>query len=202
MSFFRKRSADGATDRWIVVGLGNPGSRYAETRHNVGAMVVDLMVGRSSGSLKSHKSGCLIAEGTLGESRFVLARPTSYMNLSGRPVRQLAGFYKVEPEQIVLIHDELDVPFGDVRVKVGGGTAGHNGLKSVAEHLGTKEFPRIRFGVGRPRGGRDAASWVLERFSGSERKDLPDLLATAADAVETLIEQGAEKAMNAFNTRS
>ena len=201
MSFFRKKGPEDGGDRWIVAGLGNPGAKYEDTRHNAGAMVLDVLLSRTGGSLKSHKSGCLIAEVNVEGSRVVLARPTSYMNLSGRPVRQLATFYKVPAEQIVIVHDELDVPFGDIRVKVGGGTAGHNGLKSVAEHLGSKDFPRVRFGVGRPRGGRDAASWVLERFSGSERKELPELLSTAADATETLITEGPEKAMNTHNTR-
>ncbi|MGI8775728.1 MAG: aminoacyl-tRNA hydrolase [Actinomycetota bacterium] len=202
MSLFRKRSygSDGI-DRWIVVGLGNPGAKYADTRHNAGARVLEVLLGRLGGSLKSHKSGCLIAEGSLAANRVVLARPTSYMNLSGRPVRQLKDFYKAPFERVLVVHDELDVPFGDIRVKVGGGTAGHNGLKSLSDHLGTKDFPRIRIGIGRP-AGRDAASWVLERFSGSERKDLPDILERAADAVESFIEQGPDRTMNAFNTRT
>jgi peptidyl-tRNA hydrolase, PTH1 family len=202
MSFFRKKAPESdGPDRWVVVGLGNPGAKYEDTRHNAGARVLEVLLERMGASLKSHKSGCLIAEGSMGDSRVVLARPTSYMNLSGRPVRQLADFYKVPAERVLVVHDELDVPFDDVRVKVGGGTAGHNGLKSVSDHLGTKDFPRIRVGIGRP-AGRDAASWVLERFSGSERKDLPDILERAADAVESYLTQGPERTMNTFNARA
>lgn len=197
MSLFRKSASDG---RWLVIGLGNPGERYAATRHNAGAMVIDEVAQRLGTKLKSHRSGCLVAEGLLSGEKLVAARPTSYMNESGRPVRQLAAFYKTPPGKVIVVHDELDIPFGDIRVKEGGGTAGHNGLKSVAAHLGTKDFSRIRFGIGRPRGG-DAVDYVLQRFSGSERKDLPDLLTRAVDVVERILEQGTERAMNEFNTR-
>ena len=197
MSLFRKSPSD---ERWLVIGLGNPGERYAATRHNAGAMVIDEVTQRLGTKLKSHRSGCLVAEGLLCGEKLVAARPTSYMNESGRPVRQLAAFYKTPPGKVIVVHDELDIPFGDIRVKEGGGTAGHNGLKSVASHLGTKDFPRIRFGIGRPRGG-DAVDYVLQRFSGSERKDLPDLLTRAVDVVERILEHGTERAMNEFNTR-
>jgi PTH1 family peptidyl-tRNA hydrolase len=163
-------------------------------------MVAARLAEQLGTKLKSHKSGCLIAEGRLGEEPAAVAVTTTYMNESGRPVRQLASFYKTGPDRMIVVHDELDVPFGQVRVKVGGGTAGHNGLKSVANHLSSKDFIRIRFGIGRPRGA-DAAGYVLERFSGSERKDLPDLIEQAADAVEAVISSGPETAMNEFNTR-
>lgn len=197
MGIFSK-SGDG---RWVVVGLGNPGEKYAGTRHNAGALVVDVLVERTSGKLKSHRSGCATSEGNLLGESLVLARPVSYMNESGRPVRQLMGFYKSPLERLIVIHDELDIPFGEIRIKEGGGTAGHNGLKSLASHLGSKDFLRVRFGVGRPRGG-DAADYVLQRFSGSERRDLDDHLGRAADAVERILEVGSERAMNEFNTRS
>ena len=196
MGIFSK-SGDG---RWVVVGLGNPGEKYAGTRHNAGALVIDVLAARISSKLKSHKSGCATAEGHLAGESAVLARPMSYMNESGRPVRSLMSFYKSPLERLIVVHDELDIPFGEVRVKEGGGTAGHNGLKSLASHMGSKDFVRVRFGIGRPRGG-DAADYVLQRFSGSERRDLDDLLGHAADAVERIIEVGTEKAMNEFNTR-
>jgi peptidyl-tRNA hydrolase, PTH1 family len=200
MSFLRRRAQEG-DGRWVVVGLGNPGDRYAATRHNAGVVVVEELVRRVGGKLKNHRSGCLVVEGHLGGESCVVARTTSYMNESGRPVRQLATFYKTEVEQLIVVHDELDIPFGEIRVKSGGGTAGHNGLKSVAQHMSSKDFIRVRFGIGRPRGGGDPVSYVLDRFSGSERKELPSLVDRAADAVEKVIGSGVEAAMNEFNTR-
>ena len=201
MPLFRRSSSEEG-GRWLVVGLGNPGDRYARTRHNVGAMVVHELLARTSSKLKSHKSGMLIAEVNLAGSPLVLARSTGYMNETGRPLGQLARFYKTPTEQLVVVHDELDIPFGDVRVKIGGGTAGHNGLKSVGNHLSTKEFPRVRVGVSRPTGRLEAADYVLQEFSGAERKELPEIIERAADAVERLITEGAERAMNEFNTRA
>lgn len=196
MSFFRRRP-DASTDRWVVVGLGNPGSKYAGNRHNIGAVVIEEIASERGANLKSHKSGCLAGE----VAGVVLARPTSYMNESGRPVAALLRFYKTPPSHLVVVHDELDIPFGDIRVKVGGGVAGHNGLKSVAQHLGTKEFVRIRFGISRPPGQRDAADHVLSDFAKRERDDLPALIDEAKAAVETIVEHGVERAMNETNTR-
>ena len=196
MSFFRRRP-DASTDRWVVVGLGNPGSKYAGNRHNIGAVVIEEIASERGAKLKSHKSGCLAGE----VAGVVLARPTSYMNESGRPVAALLRFYKTPPSHLVVVHDELDIPFGDIRVKVGGGVAGHNGLKSVAQHLGTKEFVRIRFGISRPPGQRDAADHVLSDFAKRERDDLPALIDEAKAAVETIVEHGVERAMNETNTR-
>jgi PTH1 family peptidyl-tRNA hydrolase len=201
MSLFR-RSARADTDRWIVVGLGNPGEKYSSTRHNVGAMVIDALLARAAATLRSHKSGCLIAETTIAEERTVLARPTTYMNDSGRPVRELARWYKVPPVQLVVVHDELDIPFEEVRVKVGGGTAGHNGLGSIASHLGTRDFIRVRVGIGRPRGRSGATGHVLDAFSSTERKELPFVIERAADAVTAILGAGPESAMNEFNTKA
>jgi PTH1 family peptidyl-tRNA hydrolase len=201
MSLFRRSSRDGDS-RWIVVGLGNPGEKYSETRHNMGAMVIDVLLGRASASLKSHKSGCLIAETNVAGEKTVLARPTTYMNDSGRPVRELARWYKAEPEHLVVIHDELDIGFDEVRIKDGGGTAGHNGLGSIASHLGTRDFVRVRVGIGRPKGRGGAVGHVLNGFSKEERKELPFVLERAADAVESIIGEGIEKAMNHFNTKA
>jgi peptidyl-tRNA hydrolase, PTH1 family len=197
--FRRHRSGDG-DDRWLVVGLGNPGDRYAQTRHNLGAMTLDLLLDRTDASLKSHKSGCLVAEVTLAGERVVLARPTTYMNESGRPVGQLLRFYRAAAEKLIVVHDELDIPFGEVRVKFGGGTAGHNGLNSIVPHLRTKDFARVRVGIGRP-GGEGAVAKVLDAFSRAEREELPSVLERAADAAESIVERGLDRTMNEFNTR-
>ncbi|MFN2593631.1 MAG: aminoacyl-tRNA hydrolase [Actinomycetota bacterium] len=202
MPLFRRSDLDRGSggDRWVLVGLGNPGSDYESTRHNAGAMALQEMASRHHATLKRHKSGCLVAETTLDGSRVVLARPTSYMNESGRPVRALMDWYKAKPENLIVLHDEMDVPFGEVRIKDGGGTAGHNGLGSIVNHLSTKDFLRVRIGVGRPRG-RDAVDHVLAGFSAAQRKELPFLVGTAADAAERIVTVGAERAMNEINTR-
>ncbi|HEX2240544.1 MAG TPA: aminoacyl-tRNA hydrolase [Actinomycetota bacterium] len=199
MKLFR-RSPD-ARDRWIIVGLGNPGERYATNRHNAGAMVLHELLERASARLKSHKSGCLVSEVNVGGQSAVLARPMSYMNESGRPIRELLRWYKVGPERLIVVHDELDVPFGEVRLKSGGGTAGHNGLASLASHLGTKDFLRVRVGISRPPGRQDPADYVLSDFSAAQKKELSDLLGRAADAVERIVQEGAQSAMNEFNAR-
>ena len=186
-------------ERWIVVGLGNPGERHAGNRHNAGAMALEVMLRRAGVSLRRHRSGALVGEGTLGGKRVVLARPTTYMNDSGRPVQGLLRWYKCPLERLIVIHDELDIPFGQVRVKQGGGTAGHNGLRSLVSHLSGPGFNRIRIGISRPRAGRDAVGYVLSDFSGAERKELSDVLERAADAAERVVEAGTEAAMNKFN---
>jgi PTH1 family peptidyl-tRNA hydrolase len=179
------------------VGLGNPGSTYAGNRHNVGAMVLDVLGERVGGSFKRHKARAAVLEGRLGVlpggrpgPRVVLAKPASYMNESGGPVAGLAQFYGVDPKQLVVVHDELDIPFGDLRLKLGGGEGGHNGLRSVSRSLGTRDYLRVRVGVGRPPGRMDAADYVLRDFSGTERKELGVLLEEAADAVELLLLHG------------
>ena len=197
MSFFRRDHHDGG--RWIIAGLGNPGPKYADTRHNVGAMVLDDLVQRTGASMKRHKAGAFVGETNLAGERVVLARSVGYMNESGRPVGALARFYKTPPEQVIVIYDEMDIPFGEVRLKFGGGVAGHNGARSVRDHLGTPDFVRVRTGIGRPRD--EAIDHVLDRFTGSQRKELPDLIQRAADAVERVLEVGVERAMNEINTR-
>ncbi|MPZ68771.1 MAG: aminoacyl-tRNA hydrolase [Actinobacteria bacterium] len=190
-----------AGDRWIVVGLGNPGPKYERTRHNAGVMVLRELLERTGRTLKNHKSGAAIAECEISGEKVVLARLSSYMNESGRPLGALCKFFKTPAERLIVVHDELDVPFGDVRIKLGGGTAGHNGVKSVAQHLGTKDFIRVRVGVSRPRGQGDAIDYVLNEFTGTERKELPGIISTAADAVEAILADGPERAMNTINTR-
>ncbi|SFI23698.1 MULTISPECIES: aminoacyl-tRNA hydrolase [Microbacterium] len=179
-------------DTWLVVGLGNPGPRYEMTRHNVGQMVVDELAARRSETLRAHKANARVAETWLrpGAAKIVLAKPNSFMNVSGGPVSALASFYGVPAERVVVIHDELDIPFDSLKLKVGGGHGGHNGVRDVAKALGTADFPRVRVGIGRPPGRQDPADWVLDAFGGSERKDLPLVLSDAADAVEQLIAEG------------
>jgi len=189
----------GVAERWIVAGLGNPGPEYAGNRHNAGHMVVALLAERAGARFKAHRSGCDIAEIRLGQAPVTLAVPRSYMNLSGRPVATLAAFYKLPAERLVVIHDELDIGFGSIRLKQGGGDNGHNGLRSITQTLGTPGYYRVRFGIGRPPGRMDAASFVLRDFSTPERKELPFLLDRAADAAEALITQGLAPAQNLYH---
>jgi peptidyl-tRNA hydrolase, PTH1 family len=186
-------------DRWIIAGLGNPGPEYANTRHNAGQMVLALLAERIGAKFKAHRSRCDIAEGRLGNQPVTLARPLSYMNLSGQPIASLATFYKVPPERLVVIHDELDIPFGTLRLKLGGGDNGHNGLRSISQSLGTRDYYRVRFGIGRPPGRMDAANFVLKDFSTAERKDLPWAIDRAADATEDLLARGLTEAQNRYH---
>lgn len=181
----------------LVVGLGNPGPQYARTRHNVGFMVADLLAARIGAAFSVHKkSGAEIVTGLLGGHRVVLAKPRTYMNESGRQVGPLAAFYSVPPADVVVVHDELDIAFGKIRLKLGGGEGGHNGLRSVANALGTKEFQRVRIGIGRPPGRKDPAAFVLEPFSARERDEVPTICEQAADATQLLVELGLEPAQN------
>jgi PTH1 family peptidyl-tRNA hydrolase len=188
-----------ADEPYLVVGLGNPGPSYAGNRHNAGAMVVDLLAERLGGRFKAHKGRADVVEGRLGGQRVVLAKPRSYMNTSGGPVASLRQFYKVPLDQVVVVHDELDLPYGTVRLKLGGGDNGHNGLRSITGSAGGKDYLRVRLGVGRPPGRQDPADFVLRDFSAAERKDLGVYVDRAADAVEALVAQGLESAQNAFH---
>src|SRR6478735_2190280 len=181
----------------LVVGLGNPGPNYAKTRHNLGFMVADILADRVGSGFKVHKrSGAEVTTGRLGGRSVVLAKPRTYMNESGRQVGPLANFYSVAPADVITIHDELDIDFGRIRLKLGGGEGGHNGLRSVASALGTKDFQRVRVGVGRPPGRKDPAAYVLENFSAVERPEVPTICEQAADAVELLLAQALEPAQN------
>ena len=177
---------------WLVVGLGNPGPKYATTRHNVGQMVVDELASRRGEAFREHKAGARVVETWVrpGGDKLVLAKPNSFMNVSGAPVGALARFYSVNPERIVLVHDELDIPFDTIKLKIGGGHGGHNGIRDVARVLTTPDFPRVRVGIGRPPGRQDPADWVLAPFGAAERPNLPILISDAADAVEQLVEEG------------
>ena len=188
-----------ADDRFLVVGLGNPGPTYAGNRHNAGFLVLDLLAERIGGRFKAHKGRADIVEGRLNGAPIVLMKPKAYMNESGGPVVALSRFYKVPVERIAVVHDELDLPFGTVRLKRGGGEGGHNGLRSTTSALGSKEYARVRFGIGRPPGRQDPADYVLRDFSAAERKDLAFEVDRAADAVEMLIADGLEAAQNQFH---
>jgi PTH1 family peptidyl-tRNA hydrolase len=186
-------------ERWIIVGLGNPGPEYASTRHNAGQMVIALLAERMSARFKAHRTRCEIAEGRLAGQLVTVARPRSYMNLSGGPVGALAAFYKLPAARVIVVHDELDVPFGAVRLKLGGGDNGHNGLRSITAALGTRDYYRVRFGIGRPPGRMDPAAYVLKEFSAAERKELPIEVDRCADAVEALLTKGLAAAQNDFH---
>jgi PTH1 family peptidyl-tRNA hydrolase len=191
-----------ADERFVVVGLGNPGPRYAATRHNLGYRVVSLLAQRMAGRfkvLKMPSARVEVVEGRLAGHPVVLVRPLSYMNDSGAPVAGVARYYKVPPEQVVIVHDELDLPFGSMRLKPGGGDAGHNGLRSITVALGSSEYNRVRVGIGRPPGRTSGADYVLREFAAAERAELPYEIDRAADAVETLLGDGLEAAQNDYN---
>jgi PTH1 family peptidyl-tRNA hydrolase len=183
---------------WLVVGLGNPGPKYAGNRHNAGFLVLDELAGRVGGRFKAHKGRADVIEGRVAGEQRALAKPKSYMNESGGPVARLRDFYKVPVDRIVVVHDELDIPFGAIRLKRGG-TESHNGPRSISRALGSKEYLRVRVGIGRPPGRQDPADYVLKDFGGTERKDLPFLLDRGADAVEALLTQTLEQAQNTFH---
>ena len=189
------------TDTWLIVGLGNPGAEYAHNRHNVGQMILDELAARIGSGFKSHKSRAQVLEGRLGIGgpRVVLAKPVSYMNVSGGPVSALCRFYDIEPGHVIAVHDEIDIPFNTVKLKLGGGEGGHNGLRDISKALATKEYLRVRVGVGRPPGRMDTADFVLKDFSGSEKKELPFLIDTAADAAEALVRDGLLAAQQEFH---
>lgn len=183
----------------VVVGLGNPGPGYADTRHNVGFRVVDLLATRMGGRFSRHRANADVLEDRLSGRRVVLAKPRTYMNLSGGPVAGLVRYYRVEPSELVVVHDDLDLGFGVIRLKRGGGEGGHNGLRSISSALGTRDYLRVRVGIGRPPGRQDPADYVLSRFSSTERTELGVVLELAADAVETLLSEGLERAQNRFH---
>ncbi|KNX38009.1 aminoacyl-tRNA hydrolase [Luteipulveratus halotolerans] len=195
-------------DTWLVVGLGNPGASYAGNRHNVGAMVIDELAQRGGATLRTHKARARAAEVRLGTlpggapcPKAVVAVPLTYMNESGGPVAGLMNFFKVPAERLIVVHDELDIDFAQLRLKLGGGEGGHNGLRSITKSAGTKDYLRVRVGIGRPPGRMDAAAYVLKDFSPSERKELDFLLPDAADAVERLVHDGLTTAQNVVHAR-
>jgi PTH1 family peptidyl-tRNA hydrolase len=195
------RKAPVETNQWLVVGLGNPGPGYAGNRHNVGQMVVSEVASRLGASFKAGRGNAFVAEGRIGDARVVLAKPLSFMNLSGGPTSSLLKYFKIDVSRLVVVHDELDIPFDDVRLKLGGGNGGHNGIRDITSALGTPDFIRVRVGIGRPPGRQDAAAFVLRDFAGSERALLPSLVSDAADAVELVVTEGLTAAQLKFHTK-
>ncbi|MER5635987.1 aminoacyl-tRNA hydrolase [Kitasatospora sp. NPDC002227] len=187
------------TGPWLIVGLGNPGESYARNRHNIGFMVADLLAQRIGAKFKAHKSRAQVAEGRLAGQRVVLAKPMTFMNLSGGPTTALRDFYKAPTGSIVAVHDELDIDYAALRLKLGGGDNGHNGLKSITKSLGP-DYYRVRCGVGRPPGRMEVADFVLKDFSSAERKELDWFVDRAADAVEAVISEGLERAQSTYNS--
>ncbi|WP_449283344.1 aminoacyl-tRNA hydrolase [Leucobacter sp.] len=205
--FWRKRrkTEDRVSgDSWLIVGLGNPGAKYEATRHNVGQMALDVLADRVGGRFSPHKTGSRIADGRVrpGGPKLILAKSNGYMNTSGGPVSALAKYFDVPPDRIIVIHDELDLPFDSVKLKQGGGHGGHNGLRDIAKALGTPEFLRVRVGIGRPPGQQDPADYVLRPFGAGERSTLPVLLEDAADAAESLVDEGLLAAQQRFHGRT
>ncbi len=188
-----------ADDRWLIVGLGNPGPEHAGNRHNVGFMCADLLAAQIGSTFKRDRSRAMAASGRLAGVPVTLAKPLSFMNLSGGAVASLRAFYKLPTDHVVVLHDELDLPFGSIRLKLGGGDNGHNGLRSVTAKLGSRDYHRVRIGVGRPPGRMDPADFVLRNFTAAERRELPDILGRSADAVQALIASGLAAAQNEFH---
>lgn len=188
-------------DAWLIVGLGNPGAKYEATRHNVGQLALDVLADRRSARFAPHKTGARVAECFLspGGPRLILAKSNGYMNTSGGPVSALAKYFDVPAERIVVLHDELDLPFDTLKLKQGGGHGGHNGLRDIAKALGTPDFLRVRIGIGRPPGQQDPADFVLKPFSSGERDALAVLLEDAADASESLVSDGLLAAQQRFH---
>ncbi len=192
------------SDAWLVVGLGNPGPKYETTRHNVGQMALDVLADRRGSKFAAHKTHSRVAEGFLrpGGPKLVLAKSNGYMNTSGGPVSALAKYFGVPADRVIVLHDELDLPFDTIKVKQGGGHGGHNGLRDIAKALDTPEYLRVRIGIGRPPGQQDPADFVLKPFASSELSTLAVLLEDAADAVEALVDEGLLATQQRFHGRS
>ncbi len=197
-----------STDMWLVVGLGNPGPKYAGNRHNIGAMILDAMSLEMAGSFVRHKARAQVLDGRLGIGpggapgpRVILAKPETYMNVSGAPVAALSTFYSVPPEQILVVHDELDLPEHTLRLKQGGGAGGHNGLKSIAAALGTRDFARLRVGIGRPPGRMDPADYVLANFPPADREEVAVTIVESAQAIEDVVTKGLQVTQNELHSK-
>ena len=196
--FFGKNRAAGP--EWLVVGLGNPGEKYENTRHNVGFLTVEELADRANVPVQKLKHRALTNTAEVGGVRVLLMKPVTYMNLSGEAVGEAARFYKIPPDHVLVISDDVSLPIGKLRVRRGGSAGGHNGLKSIIQHLGTDQFPRLRVGVGqKPHPDYDLADWVLGKFQGEDKKAMDAAIQRAADGVECLLKEGLDRAMNRFN---
>jgi PTH1 family peptidyl-tRNA hydrolase len=195
-----KRTTESATSTVLIVGLGNPGREHAGNRHSIGFRIADRFVEAHGWRFGKRQNDALVALGTLGEMRVIVAKPQTFMNLSGRAAQPLARFYKVPLDRILAIYDELDLPFGTLRLRERGGAGGHNGMRSLIDRLGSEEFPRLRVGVGRPPGRMDPAAFVLRDFDTAEQAELDDVIDRAVRAIESFIADGIGAAMNQFNT--
>ena len=188
------------SNTFLVVGLGNPGPNYALNRHNIGQMLLDVVAGRFGETFKAHKSNALVAEvKIIGGPKLILAKPLSFMNLSGGPTSSLMSFYKLDPESLIVAHDELDIPPATFKLKQGGGHGGHNGIRDIIAAMDTNDFARIRLGIGRPPGSSDAADYVLKNFSGPEKTELAVTLEIAADALEEIARNGIVAAQGKYH---
>jgi peptidyl-tRNA hydrolase, PTH1 family len=204
------------SEQYLVIGLGNPGDRYAATRHNLGQIVLDLLAARAGSKFKKHPRAQAVTldvrfgplpsatavGGATGMARAILAKSTGYMNTSGGPVAALAKYYNITPENIVVVHDDVDLPYGDVKLKLGGGEGGHNGLRDISKALGTQDYLRVRLGVGRPPGRMDTADYVLKDFNAAERKELPQFVTLGADAVDMLLTKGIHAAQQHYHSQN
>ncbi len=187
------------SDTFLLIGLGNPGREYRDSRHNVGFMLIDHLIIRLNARGMKMQSKAIVTSATYQDRKLILAKPQTYMNLSGQSAQGLLHFYKLPIENMLVAHDDLDIPFGTIRIRPGGGPGGQRGMASTIEQLGTKDFPRLRIGIGRPPGRMDPADYVLQNFSRDEMKILSDVVERAADAALTFVMDGLNKAMNKYN---
>ena len=186
-------------DPYLIIGLGNPGREYRDTRHNVGFMLIDMLIVRLNARGMKVQSKAIVTTATHQDRKLILAKPQTYMNLSGQSAQGLLNFYKIPMENMLVAHDDLDIPFGTIRIRPKGGPGGQGGMASTIQQLGTKDFPRLRIGLGRPPGRMDPAAFVLQNFSRDEMKLLPEIIERAADAALTFVVDGLDKAMNKYN---
>ena len=203
INLFRRKitepALDGETMVYLLVGLGNPGREYRDSRHNAGFMIIDRLAADLGVKLTRVQNRALTGSGVIGGAKIVLAKPQTFMNLSGEAVSGLVRFYKIPHEKLLVIHDDIDLPFGVLRMRPGGGSAGQKGVQSIIERIGTQDFPRLRFGIGRPAGSKGGAGYVLNHFHAEEQKELPFLIDAAAAAVRVFVTDGLEAAMNRYN---